>query len=349
MDPVIAEDVKQYLKSDPPGAFPSHIMVLGASGMLGSYALEFFCEMARVLGQATQVVAASRSETTYLRRLEAHYKGRLKLVSPDVAITVLPSATDWLVIHAASPASPDQYLGNEIGLINTNLTLTINVMEQLTRSGGRLIYFSSGEVYGTSPQLPTREDTFSALDHLGSRGSYGEAKRAGELIVKLYSDQSPQGSSALRIYHTFGPGIDVKQSRIFSSVVNSLVRGTPISLRTDGAARRSFLYSADLMSAVISVSFQNQFDAYNVAGEQELSIREFAEVASGLSDGLSPVILHDGSGTHSKAGIVESPIMRGVADTTRLRDLGWRPVIAVEEAIRRTVASVRWRQTQQLG
>lgn len=343
MDPVIGSDVENYLDSDLPQITPHRVMVLGASGMLGSYVVEFLCEMARVTNKAIHLVAVSRRSSRYLQGLETHYKDVLHIVDYEKVPSMLAASNGWLVVHAASPASPDQYLGNEAGLIDANVGLTLDVMRELSRTGGHLTYFSSGEVYGPSPELPTREDTFSAFDHLGPRGCYGESKRAGELIVKVFSDRSSARGSALRIYHTFGPGIDVNQSRIFSTVVKSVCEKTPILLRTAGEARRSFLYSADLVSAILVTTAQDEFSAYNVAGETEMSIKEFAEIASRLSGGASPVITQNEDRSQTGSQIVESPIMRGIADTQRLRDLGWTPLVDVAEAIRRTVQSVQWR------
>lgn len=343
MDPIIASDVASYLDSEPPRINSNRLMVLGASGMLGSYVVEFVCELAHLTGDASQIVAVSRSDSAYLHALKSQYKDLLQIVGYEDVPAILATSDGWLVVHAASPASPDQYLGHESGLIDTNIQLTIDVMNALSQKDGQMIYFSSGEVYGPSPELPTREDSYSAFDHLGPRGCYGEAKRAGELIVKVMSDESSVRAAALRIYHTFGPGIDLNQSRIFSTVVKSLHEKTPILLRTTGDARRSFLYSADLVSAILHTATRDGFSAYNVAGETEMSVKEFAEVASRWSGGSSPVIVMSGHLSQSEAMGTESPILRGIADTRRLKSLGWRPLVSVEEAIIRTVQSVQWR------
>lgn len=346
MDTSIDKDVSEYVFNRKLCDKYQNIMVTGATGMLGAYAVEFFCELSRQHGLNKQIVAMVRKSSPYLVALESHYADCLRVCYYEDITTVLLSSQNWLVVHAASPASPDQFENDPFGLVATNIMMTLQVAEALRVAGGHLVYFSSGEVYGPNPKIPTSESDSSGFDHLGPRGSYPESKRSGELILQAFSSEYGFGATCLRIYHTFGPGIAINQSRIFSTVINSLVNQTPIVLRTAGEARRSFLYSLDLLNAVLICAESTGFKVANIAGDTEISIRQFADIASQLSGGASPVKVT--ATVVDKGTPTESPILRGSANTEVLRSLGWTPLVEIRDGLGRTVESVKWRTQQGL-
>jgi dTDP-glucose 4,6-dehydratase len=344
MDPVVDADVEVLLESNIPTDFGSSLVVTGASGMLGGYFLEVACELAQQLGLNTKIAACVRSRNPYLDMLADRYRSIVRLVELKNVSTVIRSMSNPFVIHAASPASPERYDGNAFGLIQTNISLSLAIAEALADVGGRLSFLSSGEVYGPNPPLPTNEESSSGFDHLSERGSYPESKRAGELIFKSYSEVCGFSATVLRVYHTFGPGIDLDQSRIFSTVVRSIVDSAPIVLRTQGLATRNFLYALDFVAAVLQTRFNEGFHVFNVAGVEEVSIADFARMGAELSNGNSKVQLPTEGVREESRQPPESPIMRGLADTTKLRNQGWSPLVPLKEGITKTVESALWRQ-----
>ena len=343
MDPVIDEDCLENHQYGASLREFSGIVVTGANGMLGSYAVEASCEMVRLLGLQIPTFAVSRKPSYYLMRLASYYQGLLELRNWDNLERTILALDNLLVIHAASPASPERYSTNPVGLITTNVDATLAISRGLAKAGGHCVFLSSGEVYGQSPPQPTSESSYSPLDHLAERGSYGEAKRAAEMILKCYSESHQFNASCLRIYHTFGPGIDLSQSRIFSTVIAALINSEPIILRTAGTAMRSFLYSSDFYSAILTSIRHLGFHVLNVAGDKETSILDFAKIAAIQSGGKSPVMIGDPKTSQAKQLPPESPILRGSADTSRLKSLGWKQLVSINEAIERTVLSCKWR------
>jgi UDP-glucuronate decarboxylase len=343
MDPITDEDSAKNLQYGKSLEKFSSVVVTGSNGMLGSYAVEASCEVIRLLGLPLSVFALSRKPSEYLMRLSAYYGGLLQLRTWDELGKTILGQSNPLIIHAASPASPERYASDTLGLISTNLDSTLVISRALAETGGHCVFLSSGEVYGQSPPLPTSESSYSPLDHLADRGLYGEMKRAAETILKHHSECHRFSASCLRIYHTFGPGIDLSQSRIFSTVIAALLKSEPIVLRSAGQAMRSFLYASDYYSAVLTVIRHQGFQVLNLAGESEISILDFAKMAANQSRGVSPVVVGSANAAQSGSLPPESPILRGHADTSRLRSMGWRPMISTNEAIARTTKSCMWR------
>src|SRR5690606_5181737 len=111
------------------------------------------------------------------------------------------------IIHAASNASPQSYLRDPIGTVNTNVRATQKLLDYATHGKNlrKLLFISSGEVYGDPNLIPTPESFIGSTDHLGSRSCYVESKRFGETLCFNYSKSFDIPITIIRPVHVFGP------------------------------------------------------------------------------------------------------------------------------------------------
>jgi UDP-glucuronate decarboxylase len=337
-DPIILEDAKEYLQSGGL-AFPN-IAVLGCSGLLGSYLLDFASAVNMLLGVDSSVYGFSRSTTPHLASLKS--RPGIFLHNIEELSSQLMPLSEIHIIHAASPASIKKIRMSTESLLESNVTLTERIFRILEKVQGSLTYFSSGEVYGDAPSIPTTEESYSGFDHLTPRGYYPEIKRFTELLSKIWSDSTEIPVSVLRIFHTFGPGVDASDDRIFSEAIHSLVNGKDIVLRSNGLAKRSFLYTSDLAWAIRTSISSSGFKVLNVGGTSEISILEFAKLVSTNRPSCNVILAE----TSFDRVTSESPILRGLGDISRLGEIGWRPRVSLETGIAKTIRSLEWRKSQ---
>jgi dTDP-glucose 4,6-dehydratase len=245
------------------------------------------------------------------------------------------------VIHAASPSSLTDLKKNKQALIESNINLSTTVHSYLEKTGGRLTFFSSGEVYGHGARIPTSESDYSSYDHLTIDGYYAEAKRFTEMLNQIWSDRTSLPVTILRIFHTFGPGIRRSDNRIFASAIYGMLDSNKIVLNSNGLATRSFMYSADLASAISITSRLNGFQVFNVGGKEEMTIRQFAQLVSrfGQDCEISTSVSVDDS------ILSNNKISRGCADTSKIQSLGWKSRVTIEQAIALTIESNGWRKS----
>lgn len=321
------------------------VVVSGPTGMLGGYLVEILCEYIRIRGAKTIVVGIVRKKNKYAQALARFYPKELRFLKESQLERELKNRSRILVVHAASPADPKDFVRDVEGLLDANIDQLRRLMNHLAKRGGHLVYLSSGEVYGFSPTEFLRENEFSGFDHLSDRGVYPEAKRIGEVLAVWGARRFNFGLSVLRLFHTFGPGIRWADSRIFSEVVRSAVASQPIVLRSPGNACRTFLYSGDMVTGLVAALVTDEVVVCNLAGQEQLTIRDFASIgvelgATGIEEmsrqSLSP----------SQASVPESPIGVAIPDLSVMRSLGWAPRVSVREALERTVASCKWRSFQ---
>jgi UDP-glucuronate decarboxylase len=322
--------------------FGKTVLISGANGLVPSYVLDTLLYLNETKRADIHAIALVRNKDRAMRRL-GHLVGR-----PDLSIVVQdvrdaysgPNGVDF-VIHAASQASPKFYSIDPVGTFAANTLGTWRMLEVArdSRSGG-FLFFSSGDVYGRVdvPSVGVSETSFGSIDPLNVRSCYAEGKRAGETLCACWHSQFGIPIKIARLSHTYGPGMDLNDGRVFADFVADVVAGRNIVMKSDGSARRPFCYLADAVEGVFTVLLQGKNgEAYNVGTDLEISILELAEL-------LCQLFPERGCRVVRKERDPGDPYLVGSAseghfDLTKIRSLGWEPTTEVEKGFWRTVKS----------
>lgn len=318
------------------------ILITGANGFLPAYLVETFLSLDE--SYAVGVIALVRNKERAEARL-AHILDhpRLKIMVQDVSLPFDIKDKVGFIIHAASQASPKYYGIDPVGTLSANVLGTINLMKIAQKNEvDSFLYFSSGEVYGevSEEQIPIKEETFGYLNCANVRACYGESKRMGENICVSYHQQYGVRSRIVRPFHTYGPGMDLNDGRVFADLVANVVNRQHLTLKSDGSAIRPFCYLRDATLGFLTVMVKGEpGQAYNVGNpSQEKSIRDLANILAGLFPELNLEVKFDIP--HSaNSGYLKSPIKRNAPDITKVSALGWLPTTTVEDGFRRTILS----------
>ncbi len=198
-----------------------------------------------------------------------------------------------------------------------------------------LILTSSSEVYQTPPSIPTDETTpLTVPDVLNPRFSYGGGKIISELLAVNYGRKFLDRTLIVRPHNVYGPDMGREHvipqfvlrmkehfDRQPDGVVDFAIQGT-------GNETRSFIYIDDFIDGMSSVMKQGeQLGIYHIGTEHEVSICELAHLVArtcGREIRLVPGELRTGS----------TP--RRCPDITKLKKLGFEPLVSLEEGVRRT-------------
>jgi nucleoside-diphosphate-sugar epimerase len=147
-------------------------------------------------------------------------------------------------------------------------------------------------------------------------------------------------SAVARISNPYGPGQPI--GRTAYGVVNRLIHlalaGQTLTVYGDGSQRRDYIYVDDVVAALLSlgISASSEAPAYNVG----------TGIGTRFIDMARAIVAAVGSG---RIELAEWPrlaqqIETGdfIADVSRIeRELGWAPVVSLEEGLQRTVSFYR--------
>lgn len=319
------------------------VLITGAYGMLASYATFMLTYLNEFHQADIKIYVLGRSEQKARKRFEEYFeKPYFHFVRNDLTkpLTDLPKID--FIIHAASLASSQFYGTNPVDTVMPNVIGTYELMRfSVENKVESVLFVSSAEVYGVTNADLIAENDFGISNPLDIRYCYGEGKRMGECLCKCYEQQYGVPVKTVRLGHTYGPTMDLKNDkRVFAEFVSNIVANEDIVIKSDGSPKRAFCYIADATAGFFKVLLDGKNgEAYNIANENGLiSIRELAETL---------VALYPEKGLEFKYVpraaddiYIENKYKKHSApDTEKLRTLGWTCEYGIKEGFFRTINS----------
>ena len=322
------------------------ILISGANGFLPAYivkSLLFLNEINKDYN--VNVIGLVRNKKkAEVKFIEYLNNKNFILIEQDVCNEINIKEKIDFIIHAASQASPKFYGIDPVGTLKANVVGTINLLELARKNNiESFLYFSSGEVYGILPKdkIPIKEDSYGYVNPCDVRSCYAEGKRMGENICVSYYHQYKIPIKIVRPFHTYGPGMQLDDGRVYADFVKNILQNAPIQLQSDGSAIRAFCYLTDATIGFIKVLLDGiNGEAYNVGNpEGEKSILELAKILVNLPINKNTEIKY--LSTKNDNNYMKSPINRNSPNIDKMKDLGWNPKINVQEGFTRTIESYK--------
>lgn len=345
-DRIIKQDMEELWTRDLPyNKFRnSTVLITGASGMLASY-MTYFLMFLNEKGYNIRVITLVRNaEKAWKKFKDFQNNNQFQLMVQDVCDEIKLEGDVDYIIHAAGNASPYYIVNDPTGIVYANTIGTMRVAELAKEKRTKMIlYTSTREVYGKMPGNVEQitEDLFGSLDPLEPRSCYPESKRMAETILNSYYCQYKVPFIAVRIAHSYGPGMMLNNDgRVMADFISDVVQGRDIVLKSAGTAKRAFCYITDAVAGILFALLKGQEgNAYNVANEnEEVEIRTVAEMLTKCIPEKNLSVVFDIPETMS-AGY--SKMGRVKLDTDKLENLGWNCRVSLKQGLQRTLESFR--------
>lgn len=321
----------------------SNIYITGATGMIGSYIAAFLIwlneEKAFNLNIYISVRNVKKAENIFGNACEKDY---FHILDNDIAAAFPEKIKPDYIIHAASLASPQYYGSNPVETMIPNMIGTYSLLEAARKNDIKgMLFLSSGAVYGSfDTDVTISEEKYGLMNFLDLGNAYGESKRCAEALCHAYSVEYGVRVMSARIYHTYGPTMDIKNdSRVFSEFVGNIVEHKNIVIKGTGTDKRAFTYITDTTAALFTILLSGSpGESYNIANTNSaVSISELAETLVGLFPELNLKIEYK---SRRQAGYCASPEKNSVAiSTEKMKAIGWDPQTGIKEGFARTVRS----------
>lgn len=297
----------------------SNILVTGATGLLGSCLIDVL--MHRVDGDY-HVYAAGRNEARAKKLFQKYQtEARFHFLKYNVMCPLQSDLSFQYIIHAASNASPSFFADNPVEVMKANVVGIINLLEYgREHELRRLMYVSTGEVYGEGDGRVFTEEYSGYVDPMKSRSCYPSSKRAAETLCAAYVAEYGMDIVVARPSHTYGPHFTENDNRVYAQFIRNVLNGEDIVMKSDGAQYRSWCYVVDCVKGLLHVLLKGKTgEAYNVADtSSNISIKQLAEMIAEI--GGSKVILDLPSDAERKG---YNPVNKSVFSTKKLESLGW--------------------------
>lgn len=235
------------------------------------------------------------------------------------------------IIHAASNGSPNFFAQKPVEVMKSNLYGLVNLMEYgLAHGMKRMLYVSSGEVYGEGDGRVFTEDYSGYVDCTKPRSCYPSSKRSAETLCVSYVEEYRADVVIARPCHVYGPHFTEQDNRVYAQFIRNVLRGEDIVMKSTGEQFRSWCYVVDCVSALLHILLKGKCgEAYNIADEKSnISIRELAETIARI--GGKKVVI-DVPDADEKKGF--NIVMKSIFSVGKLEGLGWKAHSSIEKGL----------------
>lgn len=217
-----------------------------------------------------------------------------------------------------------------------NLAIQTNLIEAAHRHGARkFLFLGSSCIYPRLAPQPMNEDCLLTGPLEATNQWYAVAKIAGLKMCQAYRRQYGFNAISLMPTNLYGPGDNFHP--LNSHVLPALLRkfheaqvagAKSVEVWGSGRPRREFLHVDDMADAcVFLMQHYDNEQLINVGWGEDVSIAELAALI-GRVVGFSGDLRFDATKPDGTP--------RKLLDTTRLKSLGWKPRIGLEEGVRAT-------------
>jgi UDP-glucose 4-epimerase len=212
---------------------------------------------------------------------------------------------------------------------DVNVGGTVSLMEAMRDVGvRRVIFASSGAVYGEQATQPLRENMVA-----NPNSPYAVSKLAAEHYVRTIGTLWEIETVSLRIFNAYGPGQNLPPSHppVVPNWLRQAVRGGSLVLHGDGKQTRDFVYVTDVVRALTAAATAPSVDrtVINVGSGVETQMRDLAEMIIEVTGGEAEILPNDRN---------DPGVARTRADiSTAKKRLNFTPRVTLEEGLKRTL------------
>lgn len=192
----------------------------------------------------------------------------------------------------------------------------------------KFLFASTSECYGDPLVHPQNEEYRGNVSTTGPRSIYDEAKRFGETIVAAFGRSKGLDGRIVRIFNTYGPGMNLNDGRVVVNFIKQAMANEPITIFGDGTQTRSLCYVSDLIAGLILLMNKphTSGEIVNLGNPGEYTIMEPAQIIKKYLKSGSEIVI-------SRELPQDDPKKRRPDIAKAKKLLGWEPKLELSEGL----------------
>jgi UDP-glucose 4-epimerase len=317
-----------------------NILITGVAGMIGSHLLD---EMLKLNYNIIGIDNLSYGNHENISHNIDHPD--FKFYNVDIndfeTLKILGKDIDTIIHLAAYKKIGEKDLA--MPTFKINCKGTENIFEVAKMWGSKVVFASTSDVYGMSPDLPLNEDGDLLLGpSMIKRWSYAVSKLYGEQLAFAYHHDYNVPIVVIRYFGGFSPRSSFAWSGGHVPIfIRAILEDKELIVHGDGSQTRSMGFVSDLVHGTILAleSPKAIGEIINIGNDEELSIIDTANLIYDIAQ----------TGNEKKIKFVPmsevfgkyKDIMRRIPDLRKAKELlGYEPKVKIENAIKETIAEI---------
>ena len=276
----------------PVARHPSHILVTGGAGFIGSHLVE------RLLNDGKNVVVIDDFSTGSPENLSAVAADpRLRIIRSKICdCAELPelAASAEFIFHLAATVGVDLVVKSALHVLEASFNETQILLRAAAQHRTPLLLTSTSEVYGKSAKPEFGEDDDLLIGPPGqSRWSYACSKLTDEFLALAYAREKKLPVTIARLFNTVGPRQTGRHGMVLPRFIAAAKKNEPLKVFGDGKQSRCFGFVHDVVEALVRLQNcpQARGEIFNIGGTEEVSMLELAQLVVKTLDSKSKIEL----------------------------------------------------------
>jgi UDP-glucose 4-epimerase len=296
------------------------VLVTGGAGFIGSHVVDALIS----LGYEAVVI----DNLTAGKLENIHNKARLYPIdiNDNKLGDIFTKEKPDYVIHLAAQTQVTKSITNPRFDAEVNINGTISLLQQCVQHRTKkLVFSSSGAVYGHSQRLPIKEEEMAR-----PASFYGLSKYAAELYIQLFGALYELDYTILRYSNVYGRRQNPHgESGVLAIYINNLLKNRDLIVHGDGEQTRDFIFVKDVARANLQALHYGSREIINISSNTETSINQLISKLNALIKNKQKIIY----GEERPGDIKHSRLDN---DKAR-RLLHWEPLYSLTEGVKETI------------
>jgi len=294
------------------------ILVAGETGLVGS-------AIVRALKKNNaDVIGISSKDVNLLDRVKTF--DYIQEINPSVIIDA--------AAKVGGIGGNNQY---PVEFLSHNLQIQSNLMDAAhAAKTEKFLFLGSSCIYPRNSLQPIKEDYLLTGELEQTNSAYAVAKIAGIELIKSYRKEYAHKWISAMPTNLYGPhdNFDLENGHVLPVLIRKFIEAkknnsSEVNLWGSGSPLREFLHVDDLARAVIiCIEKYDDSQLINIGTGVEISIKDLASKISAIV-GFSGKIVWNADKPDGTP--------RKVLDITKISNLGWKPIITLDQGIASTV------------
>ena len=311
------------------------ILITGANGFIATYIIYFLIFLNQKYFFKIKIILIARDKKKLIKKfINKNTKKFFIIIHQDITDNISIKQKIDFILHMASNASPKLFNKQPIETILPNIIGTNNLLKlSVNKNIKSFLFFSSGEIYGNHNGI-LNEDTINNLNHLTERASYSESKKMGEVLCYSYFKQKKIPIKIVRLFHTYGPCMDLKDGRVMMDFVKDIINDKNILIKNNSEQKRSFCYISDAIIGIFLILINGENgEAYNLGNPRELiSIKKLAHLLTKFNNKISVKV-----NLKPDKQIKNAPNQTVIPSIKKITKLGFKPTVDIKKGFEKTI------------
>jgi len=237
------------------------------------------------------------------------------------------------IYNLACPSSPRHFLDNRIAMLDANSLVMRNLLDLAVKNEAKFLHFSSSVVYGgrdaNNVNRKIKESELGIVDQLSTRSCYDEGKRFAETMTSCYREFYNLDTKIIRLFRVYGPRMSMDDDQIIPDLISNALDNKDLVIFGDRNFSSSFCYVEDAVDAACKVMHSELHGPINI----DVNMTDIANMIIKETESTSQI-------TYSEQKLFMSELL--LPDIYQARnDLGWMPVVTLENGIKKTIFSLQ--------